>query len=130
MTNATASQSEARFTSTVCLNDEGPFPTFKEALANFIHRMKNEPGVHSLQLLETACWIQRDSNGTQVPLMFYDARDFGYATGLLGDGAKIILDAPEPDSVLLADLYAAAALGIAEQFIERLKAAKAETVPA
>jgi hypothetical protein len=110
------------FTSTVCLKDEGPFSTFKEALANFINRMKTEPGARSVQLTETACWIQRNSNGTQIPLGFYDVRDFGFAMGMLGEGAVPNPEAAEPDPVLVADLYSVALnIGTAQRFIEHLK---------
>lgn len=98
---------KASFTSTVALEEEGPFPTFSEALKNFMTRIKD--GVDNrrfgFQILETACWIQRNSPyGSQVPISFYDARDLGYHVGLLrqaGDGFEFDEAGKEPDAALV-----------------------------
>ncbi len=112
------------FTSTVALQDAGPFPTFKQAFADFIQRMKTDPRTRSMQIVETACWIQRnDPANPTLPLGFYDTRDFGYRVGLLtGEDAQLNESAPEPDRHLIDELYFAntAGFGSAERFIYRL----------
>ncbi len=120
--NAPQAASAVTFTSTVALKDEGPFLTFKEALENFMRRMRADCP-RSLQAIETACWIRRTSNGVEYPLCFYNARDFGFKTGLLHGNSEFNPNAPEPSAVLVSDLYAAA-LGMggdADFFIRRLK---------
>ncbi len=120
MSSTSPAAAATTFISTVGLKDEGPFPTFKEALNDFITRMKAQP--LPLQIVETACWIQRNSNGTQIPLSFYDARDFGFKQGLLVKESEFQPEAPEPDPVLVADLYSVSVnLGSAEQWIKSLK---------
>ena len=121
---AGAPASRITYTSTISLNDEGPFYTFKDALANFIERARD---VRSKQILETACWIQRDGDVRPIYLGLYDVRDFGFYTRLLkGDGkAEFQPDVPEPDPDLVAALFLASApTGSAERFIELLVAAQ------
>ena len=121
MTKASKGFPQVTFTSTVGLEDEGPFTTFKEALENFCRRIREEK--MGLQVLETACWITRRSPyGTEAPLCFYNARDFGYQTGLLaGTNGQFQHDAAEPDPELVSQLYFAASMagGDAQEFIER-----------
>ncbi len=115
--------SSTTFTSTVGLKDEGPFPSFKEALKNFIERLKTDPSAKSLQIVETACWITRNGENTPIPLGFYDCRDFGYRVGLLtGEDSSFVDGASEPEASLVYELYQACALGLgdAEDFIEAM----------
>ena len=110
------------FISTVGLADEGPFTTFKDALDNFIKRMKALiEGCTALSVIEQACWIERESNGARIPLGFYDARDFGFKVGLLNDESVFQPDVAEPDQILVSDVYTAVvAVGSAGLFIENL----------
>lgn len=120
MNQATAA-SKPTFISTVCMRDEGPFDTFKDAFKNFMERLKAER--LPIQILESACWIERQSNGDKSPLLFYDVRDFGYKVGLLVGAGVFNPDAPEPDPVLVADLYHAAFIagGDAERFLDAME---------
>lgn len=121
MNQAVTAVPQTVFMSTVAMHDEGPFKTFKDAFMNFMGRIKAEP--LPTQLLETACWIERISNGVKSPLLFYDVRDFGYKTGLFVGRGALNTEAPEPDPVLVADLYQAAFAtgGDAEGFIDAIK---------
>jgi|CXWL01.1.fsa_nt_gi hypothetical protein len=119
--------SSATYISTVALADEGPFTSFKEALKNFIGRMKDDQNVRSLQIIETACWITRIGENTSIALSFYDCRDFGYRVGLLrGEDASFNEEGSEPEASLVYELYIACAIGKgdAEDFIESLPKVK------
>lgn len=110
----------ATYVSTVGLVDEGPFTSFKDAVQNFFGRIRAMNGL-SWQILETACWIERKSNGVKSPLSFYDIRDFSMEVGILEDGSVFNANATEPDPVLLADLYVyAMCAGSALPFIQEL----------
>ncbi len=120
----TPAASAVTYMSSVSMQDEGPFSSFKEALENFMDRMKKMIGEGtSMQVVETACWIERRGNGARAPLMFYSAKDFGYKVGLLqGTDCSFVAEAQEPDPVLVADLFAMSAQfgGNPFEFIDRL----------
>ncbi len=106
------------FVSCVQWNDEGPFSTFKDALANFMPRMRKlvQDGT-SLQVIETLCYIELKSGEHQVPLFFYDVRDFAHQAGLMKDG-QLVEDAPEPDAGAIGKVFAVSLLmGEAEMLV-------------
>lgn len=128
-TTALTSAPYISYVSVAFMKNSEPFPTFKEALKDFIERMKKEleKGA-SLMMFEAGSWIERrNSLGSQSVIYFYDAKDFGYATGLLaGDTCEFVPDAPEPDPTLISDLYTSVmASGTGENFINRLREARA-----
>jgi hypothetical protein len=74
------------YTSVVGLKDSKPFLTFKEALADFYKRINGMADNHGIcpQILETACWINRKTQGSpDIPMGFYDVRDFSHELGLV-----------------------------------------------
>lgn len=114
------------YISSAFMENAGPFPTFSAALRDFIERVKkvvSEKGA-SLMMLEQGSWIERRNNvGGKMTIGFYDARDFGYATGLLaGRECEFQDGVAEPDPGLVSDLYTAVmATGTGETFINRLR---------
>jgi len=107
----------------VCVGNDIPpeHPTFEAAFVAFFNEVKAmiKRGM-SLQVLETACWIEgifeSEVNGkiTKAPLYFYDARDFAHEVGLLvesSDGQAVIAD-PLPSVPLekVIDVYTEAGL--------------------
>src|SRR3989344_4718034 len=110
--------SKTSFVSTVALNDEGPFATFKEALTNFIERMRKlvSEGT-SLQIVETCCFITAKHYRGEIPMLFYDVRDFAHQVGLMRDG-KLVPDAPEPDASVIGKIFAVSMImGEAEMLV-------------
>ena len=106
------------FISTVEWNDEGPFSTFKEALANFMLRMRKlvNDGT-SMQAIETLCYVELKCGEHQVPLFFYDVRDFAHQVGLMKDG-QLVPDAPEPDASVIGKIFAVSMImGEAEMLV-------------
>lgn len=95
------------YISCVALEDSKPFATFKDALEDFISRMKRlvKPGT-SRMVLETACWIQRKDpeNGSGV-LYFYNVKDLGFRVGLLENNSQLVKNAKEPDPILLSRIF-------------------------
>ena len=85
----------AVFKSTVAFVDEGPFPTFKEALNNFVTRIKaaRDADTINLQVLETMCWIERISDDIDSPLMYHNVIRFAIATNLMVDDGSGNLNA-------------------------------------
>lgn len=118
--------------SVVGLEYKGPFTTFPEALEEFFSRISARvaEGGMSECTLETACWIERKEikNGMpqkDLPLYFYNARDFAWHIGLLRrEGEKTIVrkGTDGPSEGLLARLFEASTFGLgdASAFIEKL----------
>jgi hypothetical protein len=115
----------ATYTSTVGLEDSAPFPTFKEALMDFVKRTKilMEEGADSIRILETACWIGRNDTRNGPPLKFFSARYFGYKVGLMeikSGKLEFNPNASEPDADILKELYIQCLLGNDRGFIRRM----------
>ena len=99
------------FKSVVALNESEQFPTFAEAFKKFWTDVR-AMGATSLQVIETACWIETTIEGTDRPTImgFYDARDFAYGVGLLNDGV-LVDPAPEIPTEVITNMFAACAIG-------------------
>ena len=67
------------------LNDCDKYSTLKEAIKNFMARIKENisSGGFSFQALGTACWIESDI--LPLPMMFYDARDYALDEGWMNE---------------------------------------------
>jgi uncharacterized membrane-anchored protein len=62
------------FTVTINLADVSTYETKKDAVKDFINRIKAElENCMTYQALETMCWIKDDNS--MLPDMFYDVRD-------------------------------------------------------
>ncbi|MES2006592.1 MAG: hypothetical protein V4436_00620 [Patescibacteria group bacterium] len=95
------------FISTVALNNAGPFPTFKEAVGDFMRRMKEMVGEGtSKQVLESACFItMKNGDRSSLPVDFYAVRDFAHEVGLTDKASEPIADAPEPSGTNLRQIF-------------------------
>lgn len=74
-----------KFEVTVGLEKKGCFDNFFDAFKLFfeeIMEMFKSQGM-AYQVLETMCWIQIQGSTSTVPIMFYDARDLAYESGIL-----------------------------------------------
>jgi hypothetical protein len=75
--------------------------TFYEALKLMLKKTEEMlAGQLSVMIVEQAIWIKAEE---LPPLMFYDARDFGYIIGYMWDG-EIVVDPPKYSEQLV--LYA------------------------
>jgi hypothetical protein len=70
---------------TYCLNNLGEYETFAEAFSVLYKKLREDSkDGFSLQLLETAIWIDHDGYGS--PIFFYDIVDRANKQNLLKDG--------------------------------------------
>jgi hypothetical protein len=92
----------ASFISYVNGKREGPFTTFADAFANFLPRVTNLAAEGcSLQVVETACWIQGDFDHASLSLPFVHARALAYDLGILVGKGEFQQPAPkvDPDAI-------------------------------
>jgi len=68
------------------LESLGRFLHFEEAFKALYYKIESESNL-SLQVLETATWIKEESS--ELPIMFYDARDLACKLGLLKYGKLV-----------------------------------------
>lgn len=78
--------------------DEGPFSTFSEAFANFWPRLVAMVKDGAPEQALCWCWITGTfDDGSEVPLLWEDAKIFAYETGLLAGKGELQQPAPEVD---------------------------------